>query len=59
MNLPASATDFLDVFSGLAVSYPGAFPYPIRHVRVHVHAFSKDPDDPVLDIARRLVISDG
>ncbi len=58
MNLPASATDFLDVFIGLGNEFPSMFRIAesengIRNIRVHVHAFSTDPIDPISDIANR------
>lgn len=50
MNLPQSATEFLDVFIGLG-SKP-AFKHGAALPRIHVYGFSTDAD-PVLDMARR------
>ena len=56
MNLPQNATDFLDVFIGMATRLGdryeqswAAHPLP----RIHVYAFSTALDDPVQDIVER------
>ena len=49
MNLPQTATDFLDAFIGLSIRHPGqgqSLP------TVHVYAFSSE-EDPVDDVRRR------
>ena len=53
MNLPASATDFLDVFIGRNVG-PGAVESgPIVLPRIHVYAFSSTTD-PITDVINRV-----
>jgi tRNA G37 N-methylase Trm5 len=50
MNLPQTATDFLDAFIGLAVRHPAQGMHGLP--TVHVYAFSSE-DDPVDDVRRR------
>ena len=52
MNLPASATDFLDVFIGYAKRYKDAISDDVLP-RIHVYAFSVE-NDPIIDIINRV-----
>jgi len=56
MNLPQTATDFLDAFIGLSTRYPNDLKDTIRLPLIHVYAFST-ADDPIDDIRRRCAIS--
>jgi tRNA (guanine37-N1)-methyltransferase len=62
MNLPAIATEFLDAFIGLYRRYveqqqkktTGDSSTTPHMPRIHVYAFSTDPDQPIHDIVYRI-----
>jgi hypothetical protein len=55
MNLPANATDFLDVFIGLQTRHANHHSLPSRPAlpRIHVYGFSNAAADPIGDLAIR------